>query len=37
MTVMLVIKPFENSEGLCGFDYLLAIKEQFLRVEVLSG
>jgi hypothetical protein len=37
MTGMLVTKPFDNSEGLCEFDYLLAVKEQFVRFEVLSG
>jgi len=37
MTVILVIKPFHNSEGLCGYDYLLAVKEQLVRFVVVSG
>lgn len=30
MTGILVTKPFHNSEGSCGYDYLLAVKEQLV-------
>jgi len=37
MTVMLVTEPFHHSEDLCGYDYLLAFKEQLVRFEVVTG
>jgi len=37
MTVIFVTKPFNSSEGLCGYDYLLAVKEQLVRFEVVTG
>jgi len=36
MIVMLVTKPFHNSEGLCGYDYLLVVKKQPVRFEVVT-
>lgn len=37
MIVILLNKPFHNSEGLCGYDYLLAVKERLVRFEVVAG